>query len=326
MSDMSTALQLLLVKPQTDFGTPETDLSANDLIETIGQPTLKWNSDGTSIKTVGGNFGSSRFVPGAGYYDVSFQHYMATGGAAGNFGQTGRLLDICAMLRTESDEDSDLTDETAVWTFTSVRTELKDATIWMYSGDKSEGGALLRKTGNVILLPKWSFESGKPVTMEISAVGTYEGPATAATQPDVTKQQVHIPALMDVTGLTINGETGYRLLSGSIDAQQQASLSKDVSKTYGRGRSGLSDREITGSFTVYKELPSVVDPETALINRTEGALSVEYGTAPDRISFDSDYCQINDIEHSEDEGFETWTLSVQFNRDDLKITMNTSEG
>lgn len=325
MSDMASALQLLLVKKQTTFGTPETSLAAGDLIETIGQPTMKWNPDGTEIELVGGGFDQDAFVPGAGFYDLGFQVYMATGGSEGDFGQVGTLLDLCGMTQALDDTDLDETDDQAAWTFTSVRSEITDGTVWAYSGDMSSSGSLLRKSGNIIFLPKWNFENGKPVTMELSGMGTFMGAATASTQPTVTKLRSHIPAFMNVTTLTINGETGYRVLSASIDASQEVALSKDASETYGRGRSNVTNRKLNATITVYKELPSVVDPETALLNRTEGALTMEYGTAPNKITFSGDYAQIKDIESSDDEGLETWTLTTQFNRNDFTITMDTAE-
>lgn len=324
MGKMAAELSAMLVQEQAAFGTAETDLVAADVVETIGVPTMKWNPEGTEIALTGGGFDQDAFVPGAGSYEVDFQVYMTTGNAEGSYGQAGKMLDLSGMKKTEADTGTDLTNDQATWEFSSTRSEWKDATIWGYSGDLSTSSALLRKMSNVIFVPKWTLEAGKPTIMELSGVGVFGGKAVAATAPTITKQRVSPPALLGATTMTINGDSDYKLLSASIDAGQEITLTKDVTQTYGRDLSNITNRKITWTATVYQDLPSVVDPETALLGRTEGAFTIVYGTTPNKITFTADYSQITDIELADDEGTQVWTLSGQLNRNDFSVIFDTA--
>ena len=202
MGKMMNELQLLLVKEQSVFGTAEGSLAGTDIIETIGAPTFTWSPEVEEINLVGGGFDQDIAIPGAGMYEVSFSVHMASGGTEGSYGQAGTLLDLCAMTKTETDGDGDATDDTATWVFSSTRSDWKDATAWLYSGDKSTTSSLLQKANNIIFNPKWNFENGKPVTMELSGMGVFGGAPTNATQPSVTKQRVNIPAFFNTTSLS----------------------------------------------------------------------------------------------------------------------------
>lgn len=315
MGKMTRSLSLLLMKQQTTFGTPESALVGTDLIETIGAPQLTLDPDMTDIRLVAGGFDQDTAVPGAQMFELEFSVYMRTGAAEDSLGQVGVLLPFCGMASVE-------TSNSYAWTFSSVRSAWKDATAWMYSGDLSASGALLYKSGNILLSPKWTLATGKPTTMELKGAGTYVAHPAAGTQPSITKLRVSPPALLGASALTINGDSDYKLISAEIDAGVTAELTKDAVGTYGRALSQFTDRMITWKATVYKD--TNVDPYTALAGRSEGAFTITHGTANNYFTYASSYAQIKDIQEGEEGGVETWELSGQFSRNDFTLTMDTN--
>lgn len=318
MSKMVSELKLLLVQLQDTFGTAETDLTGSDLIETIGPAEFSWDPDMTPIELVGSTFDQDAAVPGAGSYELTLRAYMRTGNASGEYGQCDTLMQAACMVGTTS------AGPIKTYAFTSTRSAYKDATAWGYSGDLSTSSALLRKMSNIIFRPKWTLEAGKPAIIECTGMGVFGGAATAATQPSITKARVSPPALLGASTLTINGDNDYKLLKAEIDASQETNLTLDPSQTYGRGNNALTKRKINWTATVYMDVPGTVDPEAALLAKTEGAITIAYGTAPNKITFDMDYSQITGVELADDSGVQVWNLSGQANQNHFTVAFDTT--
>ena len=100
-------------------------------------------------------------------------------------------------------------------------------------------------------------------------------------------------------------------------------MTVDPTQTYGRGISLVTNRKIKFNFTVYQDITTNVDPRTALLNKTEGALTIVYGSTPQKITFDSDYAQITNVTEGDNEGVQTFEISGQINRNDLSVIMDT---
>jgi len=303
MAKQVSKLGLLLVKAQTAFGTTEATLTSTDLIETIGPPNMSGNyAESTEVDLVAGSFSQDATVPGPSSVDLTATVYARSGGSD-TPGQYGVLLKLSGM--TENEE----TDGIFNYTFTSTSSSITDGTAWGYSGDLSTNGSILRKAANIIFAPKWNFEAGKPVTCEFVGKGTLVAVPAAATSPAISKASTIPPAFIGATTLTINGSTYYKVLSGEIDAGQEVALLKDPAATYGYLNSLITSRKIKWNFKVYKDIPSVVDPETALLGKTTGALTIEFGTAPQKIKWTITTAQITDCKGSDEGGVETWDLS-----------------
>jgi hypothetical protein len=306
------------VQLQDAFGTAETDLDAADLIETIGPAEFSWEPDMTDIALVANGFEQDAAIPGAGSYELTLRAYMRTGNSSGSYGQADTLMLASGMTGATS------AGPIKTYSFGSTRSAYKDATAWGYSGDLSTSSSLLRKMSNVVFRPKWTIEAGKPVIMECVGSGVYGGSAAAATQPTITKSRVAPPALLGATTLTINGDAEYRLVKAEIDGGQSTVLTLDPTATYGRGKTAITDRKIKWTATVYMDLPSTVNPETALLGRTEGAITIAYGTAPNKITFDMDYAQITGIDFADEGGVQVWNLSGQANRNHFTVAFDTT--
>jgi len=318
MAKMSTALQLLLIQHQATFGAAETDLAAADLIETIGPAEFAWEPNVTEIDLTAGAFDQDPAVPGNCSYTLSFKAYMRTGGGSGSYGQIDTLLLASGMTGATSAGPK------KTYTFSSTRSEWKDATAWGYSGDLSSSGALLRKVSNLIFSPKWTFEAGKPIVMDCTAMGVFGGAATAATQPTVTKAGISPAAFLGSAGLSINGDADYKVLKIEIDPGQSSVLTLDPSATYGFGVSTITARKIKWKATVYCDVPGTVDPEAALLAKTSGAVTVAIGTAPNKITYSMPTTQITAAPLGDSDGVQVWELEGQANANTFTIEMDTT--
>jgi hypothetical protein len=317
MGKMATQLQLLLLQLQDTFGTAETDLTGADLIEVMGPPEFVWDPDITEIDLVAGAFDQDAAVPGASSYELTGKAYMRTGNASGDYAQIDTLLQASCMVGVTS------AGPIKTYSFTSTRTSYKDATAWGYSGDLSTSSSLLRKMSNIILRPKWTLEAGKPSIMEFVGTGVYGGAAANATQPAITKERVSPPALLGAT-VTINGDADYQLIKAEIDATQAVDLTVDAAATYGRGNSAITNRKIKWTATVYMDVTGTVDPEAALLGQTEGALSIAYGTAPNKVTFAMTNSQITATPMGDENGVQVWNLEGQANQNNFTVALDTT--
>lgn len=302
MANQSEKIKLLLIQKQGVFGTAETDVAAADVIETIGPATIKLNPNGTEVDLVAGALSQDGFVPGAADLDLAFKVYCVGAGSDAP-GQYGTLLELAGLVKSE------VVDGTFTYAFTSAQASLADFTAWLYSGNLNTSGSVLRKAYNGLIIPKWTFAAGKPTIFDCTSKMGYGGIPAAATSPSITKQATIPPAFFATAALSIVGDSDYQIISGEIDGGQTAALTLDPSDTYGNGLSVLTDRKIKWKFKVYQDIPSVVDPETALTGKTQGALTITYGTVPQKLSWSLATAQIIDIDHDDEGGVSTWTLS-----------------
>lgn len=309
-------LSMLLISKQSTFGSMLTTLNTVDFIETIGEAKMKVNPGMNPLKLVGNGFDQDAMVPGSFDQDVSFQIPLRTGGA-NNPGQLGKVLLLSTMSMVDSPSG------TYTYTFVNAQGSMSDATIWGYSGSRDTAGALLCKAFNAVFSPKFSIESGKFGILDISTKAAFT-PWIAATQPAVTKERTIPSALVGATTLTIAGSTAYKVISLEIDPQVEIKLAKDPTAAYGYGVSVLTNREIKWKAKVYRDIPGVVDPLTALTGKTIAALTVEYGAVPQKIKMDSQYTQITNIDNSDEEGVETWDIEGICARNDFRLVLTTA--
>ena len=311
----SQNMSLLLISEQGIYGTMVTPLISTDIVETIGVVKITNNPNNTELSLVAGGLSQDASIPGAIDQDISFQIPMRVA-AADNVGQCGKVMRLCGMKETEG------TDGIFSYTFTSKQSEMKDGTVWGYSGnlDSSES---VRKVGfNAVFSPKWTIEAGKFSVMDVTSKMCF-APWAAATQPTITKEQTLPSAFVGATTVTIMGDTDYKLLSLTIDPQQEIRLTKDPKATYGYGASIITDRKIKFTAKVYRDNLSTVDPMTLLLGKTIAAIEVTYGTAPQKVTYASSYAQINTVEEDDEEGVESYTINGLFERNDFTVTLST---
>ena len=315
MARSAQNLSLLLVSQQSTFGTMCTPLVSTDVIETIGMPKITNNPNPTELSLVAGGFSQDKSIVGNVDQDLTIQVPMRAGGDD-SYGQCGKLLLLAGMKVAESP------DGTFTFTFASKVSEMKDGTFWLYRGnlDTNEG---LRNVGyNAIFSPKWTIEGGKYSTMDLTTKACF-APWAAATQPTITKEQTLPSAYVGATTMTFMGDTDYKVISLSIDPQQEVKLTKDPSATYGMGLSVITNRKINFTAKVYRDNLTTVDPMTLMLGNTGAAITIEYGTAPQKLKYNMTYAQITKIEDDDEEGVDTWTISGIAERNDFSIVMTT---
>jgi hypothetical protein len=301
MAKQAVNLSLMLVKSQAAFGTTEASLTSANLIETLGPPKMSDNWEVTEVNNVAGSFSQDPSVPGPVSVDITATVNARSGGAD-TPGQYGTLLELSGMTKTED------VNGTFVYSFTSTAGSITDGTVWGYSGNLDASGCILRKAQNVIFSPKWTFEAGKPTVAEFTGKGRLVGIPAVGTSPAISKAGTVPYAFIGATTLTINGSANYKVISGEIDPSQEVALIKDPSATYGYLNSLITERKIKWKFKVYRDIPSVVDPETALSGKTTGALTIEYGTVPQKIAWSITSSQITKCTDSDEDGAEAWDL------------------
>jgi len=314
--EMAKKLSLLCIQEQANFGAVETDITGSDVIETIGPATVDWDPGVTEIGLVAGAFDQDAAIPGLHSLDLNFSVY-ARAAAADTVGQFGKLLRLAAFTEAEA------VDGIFTYTPNSQQSLWKDYTAWMHSGSLSSTGTNIVKGFNGIICPKFTFEAGKPGIMACQSKLAWGGVAVVGTQPSITKERTLPSALVGASTITLAGDTDYKLISAEIDMGQVTSLLKDPKQTYGHGNNTITDRLIKWSAKVYKDIPTTVDPETALLNKTIGAITIEYGTAPQKVGFTSTYGQITKVKHDEEDGVEAWALEGIFTRNNFTITLST---
>jgi hypothetical protein len=322
MAKQSINLDLLLVSAQDSWGAEQAGLTAAHFIETVGPAKLKLNSNPNEVDLIGGGFEQDASIPGAQEIDLSLAVHMRSNGADAA-GQAGTLLKCAGMKQTESTP----TGGTFTYVPTSLISEQKDFTAWMYSGQIGSNACFLYKAFNGLFIPKWTFETGKPCLMDLSAKLCYSGVSALATQPTsastpaLTKQRTIAPAFMGLNTHLILNSALYQIISAEIDMGQEAALTVDAGATYGRAESIFSKRKIKWKAKIYKD--TTVDPETALLGKTIAAVTFDFGVIPQRHSFSSSYGQITNISNSDEGGVETWDIEGIFERNDFTIIQYT---
>jgi len=313
---MVEKLQCLLIQKQATFGTAETDLATGDYIETVGPATMRLNNNGTEYDAVGSGFTQGGYIPGMRDLDLAFKVYCATNGSDAP-GQYGTLLECSAFAMSES------VDGAFVYTPTSNIATMSHFTAWLYSGNLETNGCFVRKAYNGIFSPKWTFGNGKPTLCDLSAkLGYYAIPAVG-TQVAVTRQTTIPSAFLGASALSILGDNDYQVISGEIDAGQESVLTADPLDTFGCGMALVTDRKFKFNFKVYQDVPGTVDPETALHGKTTGALTITYGTVPQSMSWASTMAQFTDVEHNDEGGVSTWTISGIMQQNNFTHTLTT---
>ena len=313
MSDFqSVKLDMLLAKLQSAIGTPETGLLAADYLD-CQNPQISYGHEMTKLETVGGGFNQPKSVVGAVKSGVQFDVAVRTGGSAA-VGYLSRLLKTCAMKET-------VVSTTSTFALTSLASEWNSLTFWGYTGNMGASKSRLRKIANSMGSMDLSLDFEKGFALaKFAYEGTQQGPATAASQPTVTRSTIDPPALKGVVS-TIMGDSDYIPISANISLGVRAPNIVKPSDAYGRGQPVVAEVQHSIKVKVYQDIPSVVDPETRLSAGTTGSLSLAWGSVPNGITISAATCQIDDLQESDWNGIKTWDLTLHAIDNCLQIVL-----
>jgi hypothetical protein len=319
---MVPELKQLLLKEQTVPYTIEAALTNTDFAE-VEAPEFKWAAGAAPIKLSGANSGERPSIIGGYEADVTFSLPLRYGGAEGNAGLFGKVIKAMGFALADTDTDADLTDDKLIWTPSDNSDNHKAMTAWGYSGNKGTGKAILHKIGNVMFGGKLALDFDQCTTkLSAEGKGYYSGVATAATQASVTPSSVLVPSLKGCL-FSIFGDSDYKPVSFEIDFNQSAVVTIDPTTSSGKGPTVLKrNGAMKWTAKVYKDIPSVVDPETQLTSGATGALSISWGATPNKWTI-SGTLQLTGLASSDQNGVEAWDMSGIIVDQDLSIQLET---
>ena len=298
-------LQAFLLKQQSVFGTEEAGLVAADAAEVFTDESSVGYDHGVSdIILANGNPGANASVVGPTEGTVTLVYPLRTGGGADETGQFIKALECSGFVGTEA---------TDVYTYAPSYdlSEHKDATVWMYGGNKGTTLSKLTKIYNVQFNPKFMLDFTKDVCfgkVEFQGKGVYDAAETNATQPDITEDTTAVPALKGVTA-NFFGDTDYDLLSLEFEINNEVVVNTDGTATGGLGQTTLVQNPIRWNARVYCD--TLVTPETTFLAGTKNVISVTWGAAPNQINLSTgaSSAQITDWSKEDQNGVTVYNLS-----------------
>jgi hypothetical protein len=294
-------LEMVLAMQSSVFGTYETTLTGSHFIEPQ-KPTLSMNPSINIVELVGGG-SSNRFpVVGPSEAEVSLSFPLRTTGVADGVGEYGIFLEASGWKKSAS---------THAYTYapTDKISEFKDVTLWGYTGGADASGSTLLKVGNLMFTPKFmlDFEKGL-ATIDFTGKGLFVGAPEVASQPTVSRVSNLCPALRGAT-ITIMGDTDYVPISFELDDANGVTSTISPAATSGKGAALIDGHKIGWKCKVYKDLPATIDPIAGWLASTDAAISIMWGTAPNKFTLATTDSIITDVKSSDQNGIETWDIT-----------------
>lgn len=283
------SLGLVLLRNQSARGTAEDTPVAGDAAEVEAGASVSLDIRTKEIDLVGSPQNASLIGPRE--CAVSLTYPFRTAATEGGKGQIAAAILSSFFAETATDTDTDSTDDRFVYAPSYKDSEWVDSTIWAYSGCQDTDLALCYVIQNVMFGSKISldFNTGY-ASMAFEGKGVLSATPALATQPTVTPSTVVPPSLI---GSTINflGDTDYKLLKLDFDIGPDIYATLDPTVASGLGITAPgSKRKIKWSARVYHD--SAVTPYTTLLAGTTGAISVVWGTAPNKFTVAATKAQI----------------------------------
>lgn len=324
MARQVEALNQVLLKIQSTFGTAESSLTASDVAEVERGAKASYAPKVTDISLVGAGFTQNKSVIGPRECSISLAYPLRTGGAENSPGQAVKALQCCGWKETASDTDADATNDRFAYTPSNKQSEWKDCTVWAYSGNLDTSGSYLRKIQNVMFSGKLSIDFETCVAkLMVEGKGALNTEDAAATQATVTPSSTAVASL---AGATINffGDADYTLINLEYDFGEAPNTSINGANANGLGMTTQTDRKIKFTAKVYKD--TAIAPVTALNAGTLGTISVMWGTVPNKftVATGSSKAQITSVSESEQNGYTTYDISGIVIDNDLTITVDTA--
>lgn len=316
MAKQVVDLGMLLLKIQQTQGVMETVLATTCLSEAT-KPQLTFDPSVTEVALSGSGFSQNASVIGPLEGALNGSYPVRTGGAVDSPGDWAIPLQACGFKETELSH---------VYTYTpsSVQSEWKGLTAYMYSGNKNTSGAMLRKLANILGTGKITLDFEKSIaTFEFNGKGAYDGGAAATeTQPAVTKSTALVQNLKGAV-MSLFSDSDYIPISIEFDIGNEVNVTTNgANSVSGKGISVFTKRAIKWTMKCYRD--TNVTPETTLLAGTTGTISVQWGTAPNKITVATTKAQITKADVGDQNGVETYDLSGICVDNDLTITEDTT--
>lgn len=327
MPNQVTRLATVLGKIQPAFGTAEVGLVNTDVLEVEGGYTAEAAVRVAPVKLITGGWSQNKSVLGPRDANVSMQTPFRTGGAEGSFGQIDNLIRAAGFTYVDSDTDADLTDDRRIYTPTAKYSEWEALTIWNHSGNLDTSGSMIDKLQNIIGSGKimLDFENSTAV-FALEGKGLLTSEPANGTAPTITPSTVRPPALKDAT-VSLLGESDYYLKSFEIDCGVAVvpTLKPGAADSSGLGVTLFTDWESKWTAKFYCD-SAITNPHTTFLAGTTGAISIAWGTAPNKCTVGITTAEISESpKRVDDGGVQMWELSGKAIHNSITIQLDTAE-
>ena len=281
---MVKGLEAILVKIQSVFGTPATDLvsigTTNYYFPATDNSKIDINPQFTPIDVLSGGFDQDASVRGNILATAEIGCYMkSVGTLITSLPEFGTIAQTCGLEYSAGNSG------TLYIHYYGCGTT-KDLTIWHYSGGFGSNQSLLRKLGNVVGDWKITGEAGKPVLFTMTGKGIYTS-ESVSTIPTFTipKDRSVIAAAVPLTVLI--GDQVYNVLKFEISGNNVVEQYGSNADAYGTGESVMADVRVKMSFTAYADITKTFPLDTAIANTPLTAMTFTFGIAGQKITMDT---------------------------------------
>lgn len=315
-------LSQVLMKHQTDATTVVAALVAADVMEFEEGFKVSFDPKVTKVNLSGAGFGQGKSVIGVHECSFSGTLPMRTNGAEGvaGAGQCGKALALCGMAETASDTDADSAMDRFIYRPSNSIAAWKSGTFLGESGNVDASGSLLRKIQNCMGNAKISLDFDNDIAkLTIDGKGALTTVDAAGTQVVVTPLAVDVPSLKGAT-ISFFSDTDYVLTNIEFDLGVESTTTLNPTNANGLGQSVITDCKVKWTAKVFKDTLAL--PTTPLLAKTEGTISVSWGTVPNKITVATTKAQIEKVSDGNQNGVETYELSGICVDNDLTITFD----
>jgi len=316
-------LALLLSKVQPALGTKVASLTMTDQSAVGESFSLDYKKEFAEQDITQAIFGQPQMVAGTSMVDVKLTLPIIPTGSS-TVPNVGRYLDCCGMVYA-------LATKKHSWTpSSSVSTDWKDMTLHSYSGEKttSGGDSLLTKAHSAMFSYELSGEVGKEATITLSGKAVPDGvPAATNYITGTLTPLATVPfATLKNATQTING-ISYNILKFSLKDDCDVQFIKSMGDDSGNLQSMITGRKASLTATVYMEDQSAKNPLTGMAAGTLATTTIKFGNATDyliSIISGTNKSQIVDAKVSNDNGLQTYELTVKFIDNNYTLSINDS--
>lgn len=302
-----------LLKLQSQFGQAETGLAAEDAAEVLLDAVKMTTSVSTNSLRFAGGRGSPNksLVTGASKTEVEISYPMKNGDTATPGQWTLPLL--CSGFKKDS--------QGALHTFTPtyLLSEMKDCTVWQYSGNNDNDSSILREADSCQfdcdIILDWT-KGDAFGRANFTGKGKSDYSPVLATKPTISKTSV---GAYSITGANVSMfGPNYDPLNITFHVKRGPELLISHATGYS-GTLLTAPAAITWEAVVYKDSGALA--ESDLRSGTLGTISAAWGAAPGKITVGtgSQKAKITEVSHSEQDGVELYELKGEVVDNDFYI-------
>lgn len=311
-------LGIVLVKTQSVLGTGEVSLTTSDYVKVDDSFKVTPKIEMYQPKTTKGIFGQDASIAGKSSAEVEISMDIATGSATPSIIQFFKACNLKDTISSNKHTLTPIHDRCAT-------SGTSDITIWKYDGTKCPtSSAMLTKANNVSLNCTIDFKNGEPAKAKFTGMGVLPSMPTSATYPvgTLTQPTDTIYPVMSLSNVTLFGYSSPKIKEATFDLGADVKLIDDLSSTYGYRYADVRGFASKLKVVMYVDPANVTNPINQLIAGTIGSVQITYGPAGSRFTLKSTTAQIVNVDVSESDGVDVYSLDINFVDNNFSIIVN----